>query len=119
MFVPRTQGKVVDAGQAARPRFKRPVFRAIVRVSAPMAMTIELKPEHEILLQDAVRQGRFHSIDQALDEALHSLAITDRPVLSPAELAAAYRAWAESHPRNIPVLSDNAIIRETIYANGR
>ena len=84
-----------------------------------MAMTIELKPEHEILLRDAVRHGRFQSLEQALDQALHSLVVTPGPVLSPAERAAAYRAWAESHPRTTPVLSDDAISRETIYANHR
>ena len=84
-----------------------------------MAMTIERKPEHEILLRDAVRQGRFHSVEQALDQALHSLAFSRGPVLSPTARAAAYRAWAESHPRTTPVLSDEAISRETIYANRR
>ena len=82
-------------------------------------MMIELKPEHEILLRDAVRQGRFHSVEQALDEALHSLAVTRGLVSTPTARAAAYRAWAESHPRTTPVLSDEAISRETIYANRR
>ncbi len=37
-------------------------------------------------------------------------------VLSPSERAAGYRAWAEGRPRNTPVLSDQAISRETIYS---
>jgi hypothetical protein len=36
-------------------------------------MTIELKPEQERILKEAVRQGRFQSLEQALDEALQSL----------------------------------------------
>ena len=36
-------------------------------------MTIELKPEQERILQEAVRQGRFQSLEQALDEALQSI----------------------------------------------
>ena len=36
-------------------------------------MTIELKPEHERILQDALRQGRFHSVEEALDRALQSI----------------------------------------------
>ena len=36
-------------------------------------MTIELKPEQERILQDALRQGRFQSVEQALDEALRSI----------------------------------------------
>ena len=76
-----------------------------------MAMTIELKPEQEILLRDAVRKGRFHSIEQVLYEALPSLIVTGGPILSPAERAAAYRGWAESHPRTVLALSDEAIRR--------
>ena len=36
-------------------------------------MTIELKPEQERILQEALRQGRFQSIEQALDEALQAI----------------------------------------------
>jgi hypothetical protein len=82
-------------------------------------MTIELKPEQEGILQQALRQGRFQSVEQALDEALHFLAParSEKPTLTPAERAAAFRAWAESHPRSTPVLSDDAIRRETIYSD--
>jgi len=84
-----------------------------------MAMTIQLKPEQERILQEALRQGRFQSVEQALDEALHSIVPSGgaSPTLSPAERAAAFRSWAGSHPRNTPVLSDKAISRETIYSD--
>ncbi len=39
--------------------------------------------------------------------------------LSPAEKAAAFRAWAESHRRGLPLLSDEAISRESIYSDER
>ena len=39
-----------------------------------LAMTIELKPEQERILQEALRQGRFHSVEEALDRALQSIA---------------------------------------------
>jgi hypothetical protein len=42
-----------------------------------------------------------------------------QPELSPAEKAAAFRAWAESHPRGLPLLSDEAISRESIYSDER
>jgi hypothetical protein len=38
-----------------------------------------------------------------------------QPKLSPAEKVAAFRAWAESHPRGLPLLSDEAISRESMY----
>ena len=39
--------------------------------------------------------------------------------LSPVEKAAAFRAWAESHRRGLPLLSDEAISRESIYSDER
>ena len=84
-----------------------------------VAMTIELKPEQERILREALREGRFQSVEQALDEALHSIVPSRSvgPALSATERAAAFRSWAESHPRNTPVLSDEAISRETIYSH--
>jgi hypothetical protein len=37
-------------------------------------MTIQLKPEQERILQEALRQGRFHSVEEALDRAIQSIA---------------------------------------------
>lgn len=39
-----------------------------------VAMTIELKPEQERILEEALRQGRFHSMEEALDCAIQSIA---------------------------------------------
>jgi Arc/MetJ-type ribon-helix-helix transcriptional regulator len=36
-------------------------------------MTVELTPQQERILRDAIEQGRFRSVDEALDEALRSL----------------------------------------------
>ncbi len=38
---------------------------------------------------------------------------------TPAERARAFREWAESHSRETPVLSDDAISRESIYFGER
>jgi len=60
-----------------------------------LPMTIELTPKQERILRDALRQGRFRSVDEALDEALRSLATltsaTAIPALTPAEAAARIR----------------------------
>jgi hypothetical protein len=40
-------------------------------------MTIELKPEQERILQEALRQGRFRSVEDALDSAIQSIASPD------------------------------------------
>jgi hypothetical protein len=36
-------------------------------------------------------------------------------IASPHERAKAFREWAKSHPHNTPLLSDEAISRESIY----
>ena len=58
-------------------------------------MTIELKPEQERILREALREGRFDSVDEALDTALKSIAspiaATSRERLAPAEAAARLR----------------------------
>jgi Arc/MetJ-type ribon-helix-helix transcriptional regulator len=37
-------------------------------------MTIELKPEQERALREAMRQGRFRTVDEALTEAIRRVA---------------------------------------------
>ena len=37
-------------------------------------MKIELKPEQERILEEALRQGRFRSVEEALDRAIQSIA---------------------------------------------
>ena len=37
-------------------------------------MTIELKPEQERILQQAIVEGRFHSLEEALAGAIQSIA---------------------------------------------
>ena len=47
-------------------------------------MTIELKPDQERILQEALRQGRFHSMEEALDRAIQSIAPQETPGKRPA-----------------------------------
>jgi len=79
-------------------------------------MTIELKPEQERMLFEALRQGRFQSVEDALDQALDSILIRRLSAATPSERAAAFRAWAANHPHTTPVLTDEAISRESIYS---
>ena len=58
-------------------------------------MTIELKLEQERVLREALRDGRFVSVDEALDTALKSIAspiaAISRDRRTPAEAAARLR----------------------------
>jgi Arc/MetJ-type ribon-helix-helix transcriptional regulator len=62
-------------------------------------MTIELTPKQEQLLQDAMRQGRFRSVDDALDEALRSIAPATDPAgrYTAAEAAARIKELRKGH----------------------
>jgi hypothetical protein len=72
---------------------------------------IEL-PEEAIMLglergdevEVSVRMAPHHGPQNAIEQAL-----------TPQERAKAYRAWAESHSRTTPLLSDDAISRESFY----
>jgi Arc/MetJ-type ribon-helix-helix transcriptional regulator len=81
-------------------------------------MTIELKPEQEQTIDQAIRAGLIKSADEVVEAGLEAL--RDRLQMSarsvnPEEWMRRFRAWAHSHPTTTPLLSDQAISRESIY----
>jgi Arc/MetJ-type ribon-helix-helix transcriptional regulator len=36
-------------------------------------MTVELKPETERMVQEEIRRGRFHSVDEVIEQAVYAL----------------------------------------------
>jgi Arc/MetJ-type ribon-helix-helix transcriptional regulator len=40
-------------------------------------MTVELKPEHERRIEELMRSGRFHSLDELLDQALEKVSTAE------------------------------------------
>ena len=42
-----------------------------------MAMTIELKPEQERRIQELMKSGRFHSVDEVVEKALETFSPLD------------------------------------------
>ncbi len=62
-----------------------------------------------------IEDGNMESLAQILPSNQEEK--PDREELSPAEKAATYGAWAESHRRGLPLLSDETISRESIYSN--
>lgn len=57
-------------------------------------MTIELSARQERVIRDAIRQGRFQSVEQVLDAALSTLAAEPSPPrrMNPAEAVTHIRA---------------------------
>ena len=81
-------------------------------------MTIELKPEQAQTIDQAIRAGLIKSADEVIEAGLDAL--RDRLQMSgrsvnPEEWMCKFRAWAHSHPTTTPLLSDEAISRESIY----
>jgi len=58
-------------------------------------MTIELKPEHRRIVEDAVQSGRYRSVDEFLDEAFAAWRTRDKKPKFDREKARAGRP----HPR--------------------
>ena len=86
-------------------------------------MTIELKPEQSHVIDQAIAAGLIGHPDEvvnlgveSLRHRLQSAVAAERPV-NAEEWMNKFRAWAHSHPADTPLLTDEAISRESIYAD--
>jgi hypothetical protein len=83
-----------------------------------MTVTLNLPPEKEALFQ-AQAQARGLSLEQWILEGaerqVEPVSIVRLQKTDPAEWARQFRAWSDSHDPNIPVLSDEAMSRESIF----
>ena len=81
-----------------------------------MTVTVDLPPHVEkAYLAEAQAQGL------SLDELVRNFLLSLQPSLpatelSPEEWVGKFRAWAHSHRTGTPLLSDEAISRESIYS---
>ena len=86
-------------------------------------MTIELKPEQSRVIDQAIAAGLIGHPDEVVNlgvetlrHRLESTVAVERPV-NAEEWMNKFRAWAHSHPPDTPLLPDEAISRESIYAD--
>ena len=83
-----------------------------------MTVTLNLPPDKEAAFQ-AEAQARGLSLEQwmleAADQQVQPVSIAHLQKTNPQEWARQFDAWADSHDPNIPVLSDEAMSRESIY----
>lgn len=83
-----------------------------------MTLQIDLTPEIEDRLRDkAAREGLSPGelARRLIENGLPAFSPSTTTMMTPAERAAAFRAWADSRDPNTPVLSDEAISRDSIY----
>jgi len=83
-----------------------------------MTVRLEIPPERVAALE-AQAQNRGLSVEEWLLEVAESLSpsgsIAHLQKADPREWMRQFRAWAESHDRTTPLLSDEAVSRESIY----
>ena len=83
-----------------------------------MTLTLELAPEKEAAFK-AQAQACGLSLEQWMlavaTQHVPSESIAHLQKTNPAEWARNFDAWVDSHRQNIPVLSDEAMSRESIY----
>jgi hypothetical protein len=83
-----------------------------------MTVTLNLPPDKEAAFQ-AQAQARGLSLEQWIleiaDQQVQPVSIAHLQKTNPQEWARQFDAWADSHSPDIPVLSDEAMSRESIY----
>jgi hypothetical protein len=83
-----------------------------------MTVTLNLPPEKEAAFK-AVAQACGLSVEQwilkLVEQSVQPASIAHLQRTDPEEWARQFRARADSHDPNIPVLSDEAMSRESIY----
>ncbi len=83
-----------------------------------MTLTLDISLEREAQLK-AKAEARGMSIEQWVldltEQFAPSTSIAHLQRTNPKEWARQFRAWADSHDPNTPVLSDEAMSRESIY----
>jgi hypothetical protein len=83
-----------------------------------MTLTLVLSPEREAALKAQAR-ARGMSVEEWILQLADQLAppesIAHLQKTNPQEWLRQFRAWAESHDRTTPLLSDEAVSRESIY----
>lgn len=88
-----------------------------------MTVTLQLSPEQEAALK---AQADVHGMSveewllQIADQhaKAHPASLAHLQKSDPKEWARRFHEWAEGHDRSTPLLSDDAISRESIYPDG-
>lgn len=85
-------------------------------------MTVIEIPDDQAAALKAKAAAQGLSLKAWLGELAKELPAADarslQDELTPEEWVGQFRAWAESHDRTTPLLSDEAISRESIYPDG-
>ena len=84
-------------------------------------MTITLTPEHEQIIGQAIQAGLINRADDVVEVGLEALksrlesCVTSGAPMTAEQWKLELHKWIHSHPVTAPLLSDEAISRESIY----
>ncbi|MCT7976061.1 hypothetical protein [Laspinema olomoucense] len=80
-----------------------------IKLVESLAQVVQsLSPEERSLLEEKLKAHQEQTSAEGKERPFYETA-------TPAEWVKAFQEWAQSHPRNQPSLSDEAISRESIY----
>jgi hypothetical protein len=83
-----------------------------------MTVALDLTPEKELAFE-AQAEARGLSLEERMLEVVSQhvppVSIVHLQRIDPDEWARQFRIWSDSHDANTPVLSDEAMSRESIY----
>lgn len=84
-------------------------------------MTLQLKPEQEQFIGRAIQAGLIRAADDVLDVGIETIrqrleerGAVGKP-MDAEQWSREFHAWSESHSTTTPLLSDEAISRDSIY----
>jgi len=86
-------------------------------------MTIMLRPEDAQVVDQALQAGLIERAEEVVSVGVEALRarlgerVAGGQTMSADEWMRRFRAWAHSHPTDTPLLSDEAISRESIYSD--
>lgn len=84
-------------------------------------MTIQLNPEEEQLIGQAIQAGLISKADDVVAFGVEAIRqrlqarVEAESELDTEQWVREFKAWVQSHPTTTPLLSDEAISRDSIY----
>ena len=86
-------------------------------------MKIRLKPEQKGVIGRAIEAGLIETADDVVDVGLDTIRrclearARSRAPMNAQQWLEQFHAWVHSHPTTTPLLSDEAVSRESIYGH--
>jgi hypothetical protein len=84
-------------------------------------MTIHLNPEQERVIGQAIQVGVIRDADDVVDVGLSTIRqrleaqLVSRPAMDAEQWSEELHGWVQGHSLKTPLLSDEAISRDSIY----